>query len=397
MRDSRNGNLINKINIFDSHRNSKKDNNNENDNNRYDNDNNNENDNKNNDNKNNKNNNNDKNHKNNYKNNLNIDITAAVLDDLERKLIIGTSSGVILIYNCTNGMILKSFPPMSTAIQFIIYSPDKTIIVIGSIGDISVIDDRNVLISDDYLLRYALFVSTCLIESTYMIESVKKSLYCCTPIKFFCFCHLSAFLSIVLALTHSIAHSFTHSLTRSLTHLLTYLLTYSLTHSPSHPLTPPLTRSLIHSLTHLLTYSLTHLLTHSLTHQPYHTHYTIHSALSTFSSYNVKPCPFTAPFRDNNHDGDIIAAVYAHSLGFLATADNDDTLIIWDYQVRSDLFVFAHVCIYVCVYVCVYLCMSVCMCICMYVYVRMYVYVYIFSSIYFSCTLRFQLNLTKQF
>ena len=281
MRDSRNGNLINKINIFDSHRNSKKDNNNENDNNRYDNDNNNENDNKNNDNKNNKNNNNDKNHKNNYKNNLNIDITAAVLDDLERKLIIGTSSGVILIYNCTNGMILKSFPPMSTAIQFIIYSPDKTIIVIGSIGDISVIDDRNVLISDDYLLRYALFVSTCLIESTYMIESVKKSLYCCTPIKFLLLLPFVCFFVNCLS-PHSLYRSFIHSLAHSLTHSLTYLLTHLLTHtftlSPTHSSTHSIAHSFTHSLTHLLTHSLTHSLTYSLAipHTLHHPQRTIH-------------------------------------------------------------------------------------------------------------------------
>ena len=208
---------------------------------------------------------------------MNIDITAAVLDDLERKLIIGTSSGVILIYNCTNGMILKSFPPMSTAIQFIIYSPDKTIIVIGSIGDISVIDDRNVLITDDYLLRYALFVSTCLIESTYMIESVKKSLYCCTPIKFFLLLPSVCFFVYSLS-PHSLYRSFIHSLAHSLTYLLTYLLIYSLTHSHIHPLTHSLLHSLDRSFIHSLTYSLTHSLTYSLAipHTLHHPQRTIH-------------------------------------------------------------------------------------------------------------------------
>ena len=99
---------------------------------------------------------NNNNNSNNNHSNQNIisnDITAGILDDKERKIIIGTSSGVISIYNCVTGILLKSFPAISTAIQFIIYSPDKTIIVVGSSGDIYILDDRDNIVSDDYLLR----------------------------------------------------------------------------------------------------------------------------------------------------------------------------------------------------------------------------------------------------
>ena len=84
---------------------------------------------------------------------LSIDITAAVLDDRERKIITGDSSGIISIYNIATGVLLKSFLPISTAVQFVMYSPDKTIIVIGSIGDIYIYDDRDVIITEDFLLR----------------------------------------------------------------------------------------------------------------------------------------------------------------------------------------------------------------------------------------------------
>jgi WD40 repeat protein len=73
-----------------------------------------------------------------------IDITAAVLDDRERKVIIGDSNGVVSIYNCATGVILKKYPPISTAVQMIMYSPDKTIIIIGCIGDVFIFDDRYV-------------------------------------------------------------------------------------------------------------------------------------------------------------------------------------------------------------------------------------------------------------
>ena len=105
----------------------------------------------NNNNSNSNNNNSSNNHSN--KNVISIDITAGILDDKERKIIIGTSSGVISIYNCVTGILLKSFPAISTAIQFIIYSPDKTIIVVGSSGDIYILDDRDNFVTDDYLLR----------------------------------------------------------------------------------------------------------------------------------------------------------------------------------------------------------------------------------------------------
>lgn len=71
----------------------------------------------------------------------NIDCTAAVLDDREAKLLIGDSSGIVSIYNCVNGVKLKKFPSTKLAIRFMLYTPDKTVIVVAGSGDLFIFDE----------------------------------------------------------------------------------------------------------------------------------------------------------------------------------------------------------------------------------------------------------------
>jgi len=62
---------------------------------------------------------------------INAEICCAVLDDRERKLIIGDSLGQINIYNCLTGVILKTFPVLPYAVRQLIYSEDKTLIALA--------------------------------------------------------------------------------------------------------------------------------------------------------------------------------------------------------------------------------------------------------------------------
>ena len=48
-----------------------------------------------------------------------VDITAAVLDDRERKVVTGDSSGVVSVYNCATAVKIKSFPPLPTSGLFL--------------------------------------------------------------------------------------------------------------------------------------------------------------------------------------------------------------------------------------------------------------------------------------
>jgi len=71
-----------------------------------------------------------------------VDITSAVLDDRERKVVTGDSSGVVSVYNCATAVKIKSFPPIPSSVQYVMYTPDKTILVIGANGGLYVYDDR---------------------------------------------------------------------------------------------------------------------------------------------------------------------------------------------------------------------------------------------------------------
>jgi hypothetical protein len=69
------------------------------------------------------------------------EILCAILDDRKRKLIIGDSLGVVSVYNCLSGVKLKSFASLPYAVRFMIYSPDKLVIVVAGIGDIYIFDE----------------------------------------------------------------------------------------------------------------------------------------------------------------------------------------------------------------------------------------------------------------
>lgn len=64
----------------------------------------------------------------------NAEICCAVLDDRERKLILGDSLGNITVYNCLTGVVLKTFPPLPYAVRTMIYSDDKTVVALAGQG-----------------------------------------------------------------------------------------------------------------------------------------------------------------------------------------------------------------------------------------------------------------------
>lgn len=72
----------------------------------------------------------------------------ATLDNRKRKLVVGSSNGVISIFNCLKAAKIKSFPPLPSAVRFLVYTPDKTIVVISGVGDLSILDD---LVSEDHM------------------------------------------------------------------------------------------------------------------------------------------------------------------------------------------------------------------------------------------------------
>jgi hypothetical protein len=72
-----------------------------------------------------------------------FECTVATLDDKFKKLIIGSSNGIISVYNCLTGVKMKSYDPMPSTLCFLIYSPDKTIIALAGNGDLCVYDELN--------------------------------------------------------------------------------------------------------------------------------------------------------------------------------------------------------------------------------------------------------------
>jgi hypothetical protein len=64
-------------------------------------------------------------------------------------------------------VVIKSYPPIPSSVLFVMYTPDKTIITIGSNGTIYVYDDRQTLVGDDYLLRDTRTHEADLVAATY--------------------------------------------------------------------------------------------------------------------------------------------------------------------------------------------------------------------------------------
>ena len=69
------------------------------------------------------------------------ELTSACLDDRNRKLILGDSTGIINVYNCLNGAHLKTIPVSNSAISHLLYSPDKTIICLAGQADLIILDE----------------------------------------------------------------------------------------------------------------------------------------------------------------------------------------------------------------------------------------------------------------
>lgn len=70
-----------------------------------------------------------------------VELTAAVLDDRLRKLIIGDSEGRIVVYNCISGVKLKEFPTVPYAIRYLLYTPNKIVISLAGPGDLYIFDE----------------------------------------------------------------------------------------------------------------------------------------------------------------------------------------------------------------------------------------------------------------
>lgn len=71
----------------------------------------------------------------------NTRLMVATLDNRERRLFTGDSTGTIAVYNCLNGMFLKQFQFLNSPIRELIFSRDKNIIVLTYASDIYVMDD----------------------------------------------------------------------------------------------------------------------------------------------------------------------------------------------------------------------------------------------------------------
>jgi WD40 repeat protein len=71
-----------------------------------------------------------------------VNITTAEMDDRQRKVIVGDTRGVVTMYNMCNGIKLKTFPAVSSPIKFIMYSPDRKIIIVTASGDMYVLDEN---------------------------------------------------------------------------------------------------------------------------------------------------------------------------------------------------------------------------------------------------------------
>lgn len=72
-------------------------------------------------------------------------ICSACLDDRGRKLYIGDTDGYIGVYNCLNGLKLKSIHVMpQAAIRHMVYTMDKYLVVIAGNSDLLVVDEYHV-------------------------------------------------------------------------------------------------------------------------------------------------------------------------------------------------------------------------------------------------------------
>jgi WD40 repeat protein len=81
------------------------------------------------------------------------ELTCAVMDNRERKLIVGDSLGGIAVYNCITGVVLKHFPTLPFSVRLITYTLDQLVIAVAGVGDIYILDEKLTESSGAMLLR----------------------------------------------------------------------------------------------------------------------------------------------------------------------------------------------------------------------------------------------------
>ncbi len=69
------------------------------------------------------------------------EITVAILDNREKKLLIGDSQGNLRIYNILSGILIKLIPVSSSSLLQLVYSPDKIILCLTGSCDVIAVDD----------------------------------------------------------------------------------------------------------------------------------------------------------------------------------------------------------------------------------------------------------------
>ena len=105
---------------------------------------------------------------------LGNEVISAVLDDRERKLIVGEAGGTISVYNMLSGVRLKRAAiDIPYAIRDMIYTPDKTIIALAGPGELYIFDELPNEEGKDTTLRY---IQAHEVDVTCMCYSYEMSL-----------------------------------------------------------------------------------------------------------------------------------------------------------------------------------------------------------------------------
>ena len=128
-----------------------------------------------------------------YNNIVNSDVTAACLDDRQRKFIIGTVTGSIGVYNYSNGALMKKFPPFEAsgmgggAVTDLVYCSHAKVVIASCVsGNIRIYDeldpenclvlrefDRNYTHTSLAMIHYAISSDTVVSAGTQGDDMIK--------------------------------------------------------------------------------------------------------------------------------------------------------------------------------------------------------------------------------
>ena len=82
------------------------------------------------------------------------DLQVGVLDDRERKLILGDAAGCISVYNCLSGVRLKTLATqVPFACRFMLYTPEKILVAIAGPGELYIFDELPNFPTSDTTMR----------------------------------------------------------------------------------------------------------------------------------------------------------------------------------------------------------------------------------------------------